>query len=189
MYDEIKVTRDNIIKLSNFKKGDKVTLLKKIENAEGIYNAGHVMKIDVIDVYPCVSLPRKPFDEFKANYKVNESIFRLRLIDTDIKNYIWCDANDVIKGEVTGTELETAIKKRKAKYAIRYIPPIIFALMALVFLILTIVYSQEAKLISIDNLFAVILIICLCISAKLLCFEKCWTKIKTKECNRNEKKE
>lgn len=29
MYDEIKVTRNNIIKLSQFKRGDKVTLLKK----------------------------------------------------------------------------------------------------------------------------------------------------------------
>lgn len=189
MYDEIKVTRHNIVKLSQFKRGDKVTLLKKIETDEGIYNAGHVMKIDVIDVYPCVSLPKKPFDEFKANYKVNESIFCLHLIDIDSKNYTWCDTNDVIKGEITGSELEAAIKKRKTKYAIRYIPPIIFALMALVFLILTIVYGQEAKLISIDNLFAVIFIIFLCISAKLLCFEKCWTKIKTKECNRNEKKE
>lgn len=189
MYDEIKVTRYNIRKLSQFKKGDKVTLLKKIETDEGIYNAGHVMKIDIIDVYPCVSLPRKSFDKFKANYKVNESIFRLRFIDTDNKNYIWCDTNDVVKGEVTGAELESAIKKRKAKYAIRYIPPIIFALMALVFLILTIVYGQEAKSISIDNLFAVIFIICLCVSVKLLCFEKCWRKIKTKECNRNENME
>lgn len=126
MYDEIKVTRYNIIKLSQFKKGDKVTLLKKFEDDEGIYNAGHVMKIDVIDVCPCVSLPRKPFDKFKANYKVNESIFRLRLIDTVTKNYIWCDANDIVKGKVTGSELEAAIKKRKAKYAIKYISSMFF---------------------------------------------------------------
>ena len=180
MYDKIKVTRDNIVEFSQFKEGETVTLLKKIGNDEGVYHAGHVMKIDIIKVYPCVGLPKKLFNEFKDNYKVNQSIFHLRLIDTDIKNYMWCDTNDVIKGKVTGSELEAAIKKRKAKYAIRYIPLIIFALMAVVFLILTIVYSRE-KIISIDCLFFVNFIVCYCISAKLLVFEKCWTKIKQKD--------
>lgn len=188
MYDEIKVTRYNIRKLSQFKRGDKVTLLKKFENDEGIYKAGHVMKIDIIDVYPGVSLPRKTFDKFKANYKVNESIFRLRLIDTDIKNYIRCDANDVIEGEVTGTELEAAIKKRKAKYAIKYTSSMIFVLMAIGFLILTIIYGEKNKT-SIVFLFVAISAICFFISNKILLFEKSWRKIKTKECSLNEKKE
>lgn len=41
MYDEIKVTQDNIVELSQFKVGDTVTLLKKIETDEGIYLKGN----------------------------------------------------------------------------------------------------------------------------------------------------
>lgn len=188
MYDEIKVTEDNIVELSQFKVGDTVTLLKKIENAEGIYNAGHVMKIDMIDVYRNVSLPKKPFDKFKNNYKVNESMFYLRLIDTDSKNYTWCDTNDVIKGKVTGTELEAAIKKRKAKYAIKYISSMIFVLMAICFFILSIIYGEKNKTL-ITFIFLAISFICLYISVKILVFKKRWRRIKTKECNSNEKKE
>lgn len=188
MYDEIKVTRDNIVEFSQFKEGDTVTLLKKIKDYEGVYHAGHIMKIDIIEVYPCFNIPKKPLNELKDNYKVNQSMFRLRLIDTDIKNYMWCDANDVIKGEVTGAELEAAIKKRKAEYTFRHIPPIIFALMAIVFLILTIVYGRE-KIISIACLFLGSFIVCYCILAKLLIFKKCWTKIKKERQTKGEKNE
>lgn len=188
MYDEIKITQDNIVELSQFKVGDTVTLLKKIETVDGFYHAGHVMKIDIIDVYQNVSLPKKPFDKFKANYKVNESIFCLRLIDTDSKNYTWCDTNDVIKGKVTGTKLEAAIKKRKAKYAIKYISSMIFVLMAIVFSILAIIYGEKNKTLF-AFIFVVISSICFYISCKILFFEKPWRRIKTKECNCNEKEE
>lgn len=60
--------------------------------------------------------------------------------------------------------------------------------MTIGFLILTILYGEKNKT-SIVFLFVAISAICFFISNKILLFEKSWRKIKTKECNCDEKKE
>ena len=193
MYDEIKVTRYNIRKLSQFKKGDKVTLLKKIETDEGIYNAGRVMKIEKVTVHPFQRTPNKTFEKFKKKYKVNESIFTLYLNDFDTKEFLHCDikcnASDVIQGRITGDELKTAIKNYKKQYAMRYITAAIFMLISLSLFLLIMVSDIVSDLLSVYSLIAIVSVLSFILSFAIPFNEKPWRRIKTKERNSNEKKE
>lgn len=182
MYDEMKVTRDNIVELSQFKVGDTVTLLKKINCDEGIYREGHVFEVAKVSIHDSVSLPNKSFEKFKNNYMVNENIYQLYLHDPGTNNYVSCSANVVAKGKLTETQLKNAINRNSALFFARCSKSITFALLGF-FLLIEVGINQSIPLLSINSrrliyfLFFIIFIIFIKKSFTAL-EPKNWTRIK-----------
>lgn len=162
MYDEVKITRDNIIELSQYKVGDTVTLLKKTEDNKGVYHAGHVMFVKNITIDPCIDLPNMTIEKFKSKYIVHDHLFTLFLSDKkdqESEKTIQCNASDVVKGKVTDSDFEEFSKKLalKRKHNIqKSVITLILALISVAFIYISL--SIDKMLLS--NLFAIIVLAC-----------------------------
>ena len=98
--NERKITSDNIVKLSQFKVGDIVTLIT--------HDSGKTMKIS------CIELFSNSFKHLIIPNVSVEDYFIFTLTDDD-GHEKRCFVHDVIKGIVTENELKSIVKKRNKK--------------------------------------------------------------------------